>query len=411
MAAAVLSICIPTYNRLDYLRGVVEALDPLRARLPVELVISDDASSDGSPAWLDALAARDSAVRIYHQPRRLGGFANTAFVLRAARARFAVYHGDDDRLAEDAVVDRIGWLKAHPRHAAVYAPVDSYDLATGTSLGVGLHSAQVMEFDHATRAELVAYVGLGLTPEHAIYRSDCLRRVGFDARIYWSLAFLDAALQAGTVRFEPQPYYRAIQSHWPGERRPQLGNEVMADLITWETFRAGLEMILARQPGIAGQPERLAAGRAQIGESIRRRQDAALDFLAAHGRWVEFVDSYRILAARQALPRQFPRAGLVSATLRAIGVVLAEQGALTGRRRVVLVGLDDGAAALVEALREVGIAEVAAVGAPSDDDATNSLLVAADADQAEALVAVGVPAHAVFDFAALFQGFDLSELA
>src|ERR1043165_5594978 len=73
MAAVVLSICIPTFNRLDYVRGVVEALDSLRARLPVELVISDDASSDGTPAWLDALAARDPAVRVYHQPRLIGG--------------------------------------------------------------------------------------------------------------------------------------------------------------------------------------------------------------------------------------------------------------------------------------------------------------------------------------------------
>jgi hypothetical protein len=407
--AAVLSICIPTYNRLDYVRGVIEALDSLRTRLAVELVISDDASSDGTPAYLDALAARDPAVRVYHQPRRLGGFANTAFVLRAARGRFALYHGDDDRLAEDPLIDLIGWLKAHPKHSAIYAPVDCYDLATGCSLGVGFHSAQVMEFDHAMRAELVAYVLPGLTPEHAVYRSDCLRRVGYDARVYWSLGFLDAALQAGTVRFDTTPYYRAVGSHWPGERRPQLNIEVMTDLTTWETFGAGLEMILARQPGIAAHPERLQALRAQIAASICRRQGAALDYLRGHGRWIEFVDSYRILAARQALPRLFPVAELFDVTLRAIAAVLVEQGALTGRGRVVLVGLDDVGDVLAEALRAAGLPVV--IGVPSDDDAASALMVAADAAQAEALVSVGVPAHAVFDVSALFQGFDLSELA
>lgn len=411
MSAAVLSICIPTHNRLDYVRAAIEALAPLRARLAIELVVSDDASSDGTPAYLAELAARDPAVRVFQQPRRLGGFANTAFVLRAARGRFALYHGDDDRLAHEAVIELVDWLDGHPGHAAVYGPVEIYDLALDRSGGPGRYSDQTMEFDHGRRAELVAYVAMSLTPEHAIYRTECLRRTLYDARIYWSLGFLDAALQAGTVRFGPTPFYRAIVSHWPGERRWQLGDEVMADLVTWETFRAGLEMIAARQPGIAARPQMLAETRARIDASIRERQGKALDFLIHQGRWIEFVNSYRILAARRALPRAFAIADLFRASLCAIAAVVVEQSVLSGRRRVVLIGLAGAGDLLAETLRDAGMAAVETRGAATDDDTASAVLIAADAAQAQALIRGGAAAHAVLDFAALFQAYDLSELA
>lgn len=388
MSAAVLSICIPTYNRADDVRGVIETLDSLRTRLPVELVVSDDASSDGTPAWLEALAARDPAVRVYRQANRLGDFANAAFALRAARARFALRLGEDDRLIDDAVVDLIGWLKAHPRHAAVYAPAPDRDVT----------DAAVAEFDHATRLELVDHLAHEPTPDHAIYRSDCLRCVGYDASVHWSLGLLDAALQAGAVRFQAVPYCQGGARYRP-----------TTDLISWEAVRAGLETIVARQPGLAAEPARLAAAGDRIADAIRRRQVAAFDGLAAQGRWIEFVDAYRILAARHALPRAYPATERRHASLRAIAMVLAEQGALSERGRVVLVGLDDGGEMLAEALREIGVADVVA-RVPTDDDAAAALLVAADAEQAESLVAVGVPAHAVFDVSGLLRGFDLGEL-
>jgi len=408
-----LSICIPTYNRRTYLEGVLTALAPIRARIDAEIVVSDDASTDDTASLLETFAAREPRVRVIRQTRRLGGFANTIQVLRAARGRFAVYHGDDDRLAEGGLVEALDFLQAHPDHAALYAPVDSYDLATDRSLGHGRHATAVVEFDSQRRVELIDYICLGLTtPEHAIYRTDALAGVIHDPQIYWSLTLLAAALRSGTVRFALTPFYRAVQSHWPGERRDQLFHRLMADALAWETFRAGLEVILAGQPGLLAQPERLAAVRARIDGTIARRQGMALDFLIAQQRAVEFVHVYRMLALRGALPHGFAPAVLFGVTVQAVGQVLADYRALHGLARIVLVGLGDVGALMASVMpAEVqaittAAPDLAAAGTPDAD----ALLVVADRRGVEAAIAQGFAAHATRDFAALFAAFDLAGL-
>jgi glycosyltransferase involved in cell wall biosynthesis len=406
-----LSICIPTYNRCGYLEQVLAALAPIRARVDAEIVVSDDASSDDTAEFLAGFAAREPRVRLYRQPKRIGGFANTIFVLRAARGRFTVYHGDDDRLAEDGLVDALAFLEAHPGYAALYAPVEGYDLATNRSLGYGLYTEQAFDFDHERRIDLIAYVSAGLTPEHAVYRTAGLASVIHDPQIYWSLSLLDAALRAGTIRFVPKPFYRAIQSHWPGERRDQMFQGLMADIIAWETFRSGLEAILAAQPGGLAQRERFAQARAQIDRTLAQRQGVALDFLSAQRRWVEFVHIYRVLAMRGALPRAFPTTDLLRISLQAVAALISDYRALHGFGRVILAGLGDTAGVLVDMLDiEPGVVstapDLAATGAPGDD----TLLVVADRAMADAALGCGYWGHAVRDFAALFAAYDLTSL-
>jgi hypothetical protein len=407
-----LSICIPTYNRRTYLEGVLAALAPIRARIDAEIVVSDDASTDDTASFLAAFAAREPQVRMIRQTRRLGGFANTIEVVRAARGRFAVYHGDDDRLAADGLTEALDFLQAHPDHAAVYAPVDSYDLATGRSLGHGLHATEVLEFDTNRRVELIDYICLGLTPEHAVYRTDALVGVIHDPQIYWSLTLLAAALRGGKVRFALTPFYRAVQSHWPGERRDQLFHRLMADTLAWETFRAGLEVILTAQTGLLAQPERLAAVRARIDGTIGQRQGMALDFLITQQRAVEFVHAYRMLALRGALPHAFAPAILFGVTVQAVGQVLADYRALHGFARIVLVGLGDVGALMTSLVPDdeqaimVTAPDLAAAGAPDAD----TLLVVADRRGVEAALARGFSAHATRDFAALLAAFDLAGL-
>jgi glycosyltransferase involved in cell wall biosynthesis len=401
-----LSICIPTYNRRGYLEGVLAALAPIRARVDAEVVVSDDASSDDTASFLGDLAARDRGLRVLRQPKRLGGFANTIEVLRAARGRFTVYHADDDRLAEDGLVEALGFLEANPAYAAYYAPVQTVDLATDQLGALGLHTAEVADFDHAHRLELVAYVAAGLTPEHAVYRTTALASVAYDPQIYWSLILLHAALNGGRVRFAPTPFYRATLSHWPGELRPQLFQQMMADMASWETFRAGLEMILAAQPGILAERARIAQARALIDRSIGQRQSLALDFLSAQARWIEFIDVYRVLALRDALPRAFADLDLLRLSMNAIATVILSHASLHGFARVVLTGLRELAPILTEALGAtlpVSTApELAAVAADA-----GTLLVVADAAMAEAAVARGAARHAVRDFAALYAAYDL----
>jgi glycosyltransferase involved in cell wall biosynthesis len=91
------SILIPTFNRLGYLR---EALQSARAQThgELEILVSDDGSTDGSREHVAEVAAEDPRVRLLTDNPRRGIFTNMQHLIdRSSGEAFALL-GDDDRL-------------------------------------------------------------------------------------------------------------------------------------------------------------------------------------------------------------------------------------------------------------------------------------------------------------------------
>src|SRR5207247_7417863 len=109
---------IPTFNRFEILKRAVESVLS-QDYADLELVISDNASTDGTQAWCDDLARRDGRVRYIRQPLNLGSGANFAEVFRNARGRFYMVLGDDDWLDETYISRCSAVLLAHKDTAVV----------------------------------------------------------------------------------------------------------------------------------------------------------------------------------------------------------------------------------------------------------------------------------------------------
>lgn len=101
-AVPLVTIGIPTFNRAGHLRRAVASC---RAQTyqRLEIVISDNASSDETAALCDTWARLDGRIRVIRQTRNLGREPNFAAVLNAASGTLFMWLSDDDWLDPDYV--------------------------------------------------------------------------------------------------------------------------------------------------------------------------------------------------------------------------------------------------------------------------------------------------------------------
>jgi len=117
MSTRLLSIVMPTHNRSDKLdRAARSVLD--QQGVEVELVIVDDASSDGTPE-LTARLAEDSRVRVVRNEVSLGPSGTRNAGISQASGEFLGFVDDDDALLPGAAATMIGALEADPELGAV----------------------------------------------------------------------------------------------------------------------------------------------------------------------------------------------------------------------------------------------------------------------------------------------------
>ena len=101
-----LTIAIPTYNRSEYLRL---ALERVKAEVEsigsdkVEVLVSDNCSSDDTPGVVRAAQEAGLAIRYVRNDENLGWARNFAQCFDLARGRYLLMSGDDDVLCEGAL--------------------------------------------------------------------------------------------------------------------------------------------------------------------------------------------------------------------------------------------------------------------------------------------------------------------
>jgi glycosyltransferase involved in cell wall biosynthesis len=111
-AAPRLSIGLPVYNGERYVAESVEALLG-QTYTDFELIISDNASTDGTGEICRGYAKEDPRVRYFRQPRNIGLAPNHNFVVEAARGELFKWAANDDLYAKELVERCVEALDEH----------------------------------------------------------------------------------------------------------------------------------------------------------------------------------------------------------------------------------------------------------------------------------------------------------
>ena len=142
-----LSIVLPTYNRLKYLKLCIPTILG-QSFTDFELIIVNDGSTDGTEAYIKSL--RDSRI-IYVRWANKGEYAATNAGWRLAKGQYLTWIHSDDTWPKDTLKKRIGTLEKNPEIDFTHGNIEHVDED-------GKSREKVTAFDGAAKTAFLEYL-------------------------------------------------------------------------------------------------------------------------------------------------------------------------------------------------------------------------------------------------------------
>jgi glycosyltransferase involved in cell wall biosynthesis len=126
------SIGLPTHNREAYLRRAIDSLLDQTYR-DIVLIISDNASTDGTQKICEEYAKKDNRVRYIRQKENIGQLGNATLMLHeiAAAAEYCLFVSDDDFWDPRFIEVCMRQLEREPEAGMAFTSHATYFEATG----------------------------------------------------------------------------------------------------------------------------------------------------------------------------------------------------------------------------------------------------------------------------------------
>jgi glycosyltransferase involved in cell wall biosynthesis len=258
-AAPAVTIGIPVYNGERYLEEAIRSV-LAQTRRDLELVISDNASTDRTPEICRDYALQDGRVRYFLNPTNLGAAPNYNLAFTYARGRFFKWLAHDDLITPTFAEKATHVLGARP-DAVMCNSVVSYIDSKGAPLG--LYDTQLGRADVASPSRRLAQVTL---PSHScVDFFGMFRRSALEGSLlHGSFHGADRALLAqmslrGRMIQIPEPLVQ-MREHENRYTRSQLraadraswhdtGARGRVSFPTWRLYIEYLKMVRAAQLG------------------------------------------------------------------------------------------------------------------------------------------------------------------
>jgi len=283
-ARPTLSICLITYNRVQFLESLLQRLITTDiAGLSYEIVLCDNCSSDGTMDVAMRWAEQHPQIRYFRQKRNVGALNNLLTAYRLATGTYALYLADDDLLIPEAVAEAVRYLDEHTDVVVAHAPWEMWDDVAKQSHGLFYRVEKTRIFTRAQALDLANFVIEGhIFPEICIYRTAALHKMYVAPSAgFWAFVYLAVCLNFGAVAFLTRPFYRSVTRHSVGLEREQMGAVDVLSKI--DSYRTGLEVLINaayRFQGLTGVPaEKIEIVQRMIRNFIAIRVQVAIRFL------------------------------------------------------------------------------------------------------------------------------------
>jgi glycosyltransferase involved in cell wall biosynthesis len=226
-----LSIGLPVRNAGPEVAGTIRSILG-QTETDMELVISDNESTDDTEEVCRELARADSRIAYHRQPKNIGLLNNFIFVMNAARGRYFRWIGDDDRLEPDYASRCLAEFAADPRLVLVTTGI-SYTAEDGTVSTEPYESTALRSGDPAVRfAELMRLLNashLMIDPMYGMMRRDVASALPRRNMLHEDEIFAGKLALAGPWGHVPDVL---AHRHWNDDSVARLGQ--MLNIPRWQ---------------------------------------------------------------------------------------------------------------------------------------------------------------------------------
>ncbi len=289
-----LSICIPTYNRENFLRNALSyCLRDFNFDFSYEIVICDNASTDGTGEVAAEFKEKGLPIHYFRRTENGGSGPNLVSAFHHARGEYIVYLADDDILIASQLSEIVAYLNANPDVGACHAPWILHNEVEGQDDGAFYHLDQDIKFN---RGDFAGAFDLmyqrHIFPEIAVYRASMLYSAWVPRNYcFWAFSYLANFLAQGAVTFMKKPFYRSVTISKVANRT-QTGHE---DVMTsWDKYRGGLEYFLymgVKRGNIPNNQEKLRSYEDRCRVFTLNRMAVAIRFWIAKN---DFITAYEL---------------------------------------------------------------------------------------------------------------------
>lgn len=146
MSLAGVSIVVPAYNEELGIEGVVQRLSELDLKRPVELLVVNDGSKDGTAEILKRLEAKFEILRVITHPSNRGYGASLLTGFANVRHKVVIITDADGTYPEDRIVDLLDRID------------DGAEMAVGARRGADVHIPLIRRPAKATLRKLASFL-------------------------------------------------------------------------------------------------------------------------------------------------------------------------------------------------------------------------------------------------------------
>ncbi|HKU19079.1 MAG TPA: glycosyltransferase [Candidatus Saccharimonadales bacterium] len=125
MKKPVLSVCIITYNHIQYIREALDSILAQEVHVPWQLIIADDCSTDGTrEVLLEYQQKYPDVIHLILQKRNVGPERNWLDLIAYPKSTYLLYGEADDYFTDNTKLQRqVDFLEAHRDVSLCFHPV------------------------------------------------------------------------------------------------------------------------------------------------------------------------------------------------------------------------------------------------------------------------------------------------